>query len=74
MSGQIQDRLAQSYALDRLWTETTGLPPGDTKEQPLRAVVAVFDEALELIGRKLSQGQRFAPKYGTRHVGVSVPR
>jgi hypothetical protein len=45
MSGQIQDRLAQSYALDRLWRETMGLPPGDTKEQPLRGVVAVLEAA-----------------------------
>jgi hypothetical protein len=42
-TGEIQERLGQSYALDRLWRETMGLPPGDTKEQPLRAVVAVLE-------------------------------
>jgi hypothetical protein len=40
---QIQQRLHQSYALDELWRETMGLPPGDTKEQPLRAVIAVLE-------------------------------
>ena len=43
MSRQVQHRLAQSYALDRLWSETMGLSPGDTKEQPLRAVVTVLE-------------------------------
>ena len=33
------------YALDRLWSETMGLPPGDTKEQPLRAVISVLESA-----------------------------
>jgi predicted nucleotidyltransferase len=42
-SVEIQERLGQSYALDRLWRETMGLPPGDTKEQPLRAVIAVLE-------------------------------
>lgn len=42
MSRQVQHRLAQSYALDRLWSETMGLSPSDTKQQPLRAVVAVL--------------------------------
>jgi hypothetical protein len=41
--GKIQERLGQSYALDRLWRETMGLPVGDTKQQPLRAVVAVLE-------------------------------
>jgi hypothetical protein len=40
---EVRDRLAQSYALDRLWKETMGLPPGDTKGQPLRAVIAVLE-------------------------------
>ncbi len=40
---EIQQRLGQSYALDRLWRETMGLPPGDTKELPLRAVIAVLE-------------------------------
>ncbi len=40
---EIQERLGQSFALDRLWRETMGLPPGDTKEQPLRAIIAVLE-------------------------------
>ena len=43
MSRQVQRRLAQSYALDRLWSETMGLLPSDTKQRPLRAVVAVLE-------------------------------
>jgi predicted nucleotidyltransferase len=38
-------RLRESFALDRLWRETVGLPPGDTKETPLRRVIAVLDES-----------------------------
>jgi hypothetical protein len=40
---EILERLGQSFALDRLWRETMGLPPGDTKEQPLRSVVSVLE-------------------------------
>jgi hypothetical protein len=42
---EIRRLLGQSYALDRLWRETMGLPPGDTKEQPLRAVISVLEAA-----------------------------
>jgi predicted nucleotidyltransferase len=41
----IRDRLGQSFALDRLWRETMGLPEGDTKEGALRAVVEVLEGA-----------------------------
>jgi len=40
---EIQRRLGDSYALDLLWRETMGLPPGDTKERPLRAVIDVLE-------------------------------
>jgi hypothetical protein len=40
---EILERLGHSFALDRLWRETMGLPPGDTKEQPLRSVVSVLE-------------------------------
>ncbi|HVZ89014.1 MAG TPA: hypothetical protein VHG72_18745 [Polyangia bacterium] len=40
---QIRERLANSFALDRLWRETMGLPAGDTKEMPLRAVISVLE-------------------------------
>lgn len=39
----MEERLGQSYALDRLWRETMGTLGGDTKETPLRAVVAVLE-------------------------------
>src|SRR5438105_5347105 len=39
---EIQQRLRDSLALDRLWRETMGLPPGDTKEAPLRRVISVL--------------------------------
>jgi hypothetical protein len=37
-----RERLAVGYALDRLWSETMGLPPGDTKEGPLRLVARLL--------------------------------
>lgn len=40
---EILERLGLGFALDRLWRETMGLPPGDTKEQPLRSLVAVLE-------------------------------
>jgi hypothetical protein len=52
-AGKIQQRLGHGYALDRLWKETMGLSPGDTKEQPLRAVIAILEAsgtAYALIG------------------------
>jgi hypothetical protein len=39
----IRQRLRNSFALDRLWRETMGLPPGDTKEEPLRRVISVLE-------------------------------
>jgi hypothetical protein len=42
---EIQQRLRESYALDRLWRETMGLPPGDTKEEPLRCVTSLLEAA-----------------------------
>src|SRR5262245_27362923 len=40
---EIQQRLRDSFALDRLWRETMGLPAGDTKEAPLRQVISVLN-------------------------------
>jgi predicted nucleotidyltransferase len=40
---EVQQRLRVSFALDRLWRETMGLPPGDTKDEPLRRVIAVLE-------------------------------
>jgi hypothetical protein len=40
---EIRQRLRDSFALDRLWRETMGLAPGDTKEEPLRRVISVLE-------------------------------
>jgi hypothetical protein len=37
------ERLAAGYALDRLWSEAMGLPPGDSKEGPLRLVAQLLE-------------------------------
>jgi predicted nucleotidyltransferase len=42
---EIGTRLGVSFALDRLWRETMGLPEGDTKEAALRRVTAVLEDA-----------------------------
>ena len=42
-SSEIRQRLRDSFALDRPWRETMGLPPGDTKEEPLRRVISVLE-------------------------------
>jgi hypothetical protein len=39
---EFRERLGHSYALDLLWREMMGLA-GDTKEQPLRAVITVLE-------------------------------
>lgn len=47
------DRLTAGYALDRLWSETMGLPDGDTKEKPLRLIAELLAQeqvAYALIG------------------------
>jgi len=36
-----EERLAESFDLDRLWESTMSLPEGDTKEQPLRLLMRV---------------------------------
>ncbi len=73
---EIQERLGQSYALDRLWRETMGLPPGDTKEQPLRAVVAVLEAsgtAYAVIGGVAVQLHSREPRT-TLDVDIAVSR
>jgi predicted nucleotidyltransferase len=42
---EIGTRLGVSFALDRLWRETMGLPAGDTKEAALRRVTAVLEDS-----------------------------
>ena len=38
----VRERLATAQALDRLWSETMGLPDGDSKEGPLRLVAQLL--------------------------------
>ncbi len=40
---EARERLATAYALDRLWSETMGLPDGDSKEGPLRLVAQLLE-------------------------------
>jgi hypothetical protein len=40
---EFPSRLRVGYALDRLWRESIGLPPSDTKERPLRVVIGVLE-------------------------------
>ncbi|HEY3252790.1 MAG TPA: nucleotidyl transferase AbiEii/AbiGii toxin family protein [Polyangiaceae bacterium] len=44
-AAEAEQRLRESYALDLLWGETMGLPPGDTKEGALRQVISVLEAA-----------------------------
>ena len=43
-TAQIRARLKDSFALDRMWGITMGLPGGDTKEDALRALCLLLDE------------------------------
>ena len=42
-TAEVRDRLAAGYALDHLWSETMGLPAGDSKEGTLRLVAALLE-------------------------------
>ena len=42
-AAEVRDRLAAGYALDHLWSETMGLPEGDSKEKPLRLVAELLE-------------------------------
>ena len=41
-SARVRERLAVGDALDRLWSETMGLPDGDSKEKPLRLIAELL--------------------------------
>jgi hypothetical protein len=52
-TAKFRGRLAAGYALDHLWSETMGLPDGDSKEKPLRLVAELLEReavAYALIG------------------------
>lgn len=42
-TADVRERLDTAYALDRLWSETMGLPEGDSKEGPLRLLAQLLE-------------------------------
>jgi hypothetical protein len=72
---EARQRLEESYALDRLWRESMGLLPGDTKEGPLRQVVSVLETAgtrYALIGGVAVQLHSEEPRT-TLDIDIAVP-
>src|SRR6185295_13197049 len=75
-SADAQIRLAMGYALDRLWSESMGLPLGDSKETPLRLVTEILErEAVPyaLIGGVAVQVHSEEPR-STLDIDFAVPR
>ena len=74
-SQKAQDRLSAGYALDHLWSETMGLPEGDSKEQPLRLVAQLLEREgvpYALIGGVAVQLHSEEPR-STLDIDVAVP-
>ena len=72
---KVLDRLAIGDALDRLWSETMGLPDGDSKEKPLRLIAELLDrEAVPyaLIGGVALQLHTEEPR-STLDIDLAVP-
>ena len=72
---QVRDRLAVGHALDRLWSETMGLPKGDSKETPLRLIMEIFEREgvrYALIGGVAIQLHTAEPR-STLDIDVAVP-
>ena len=70
-----RERLAASYALDRLWSETMGLPDGDSKEGPLRMVAQLLEREgvpYALIGGVAVQLHTAEPR-STLDIDLAVP-
>ena len=75
-ANEAEQRLRDGYALDLLWRETMGLPPGDSKEGPLRQVISVLEAAhtpYALIGGVALQVHSEEPRT-TLDIDVAVPR
>ncbi len=69
------ERLAVVYALDRLWGEAMGLPPGDSKEGPLGLVAQLLQRegvAYALIGGVAIQLHLEEPRT-TLGIDLAVP-
>jgi Nucleotidyl transferase AbiEii toxin, Type IV TA system len=72
---EVGQRLQDSYALDLLWRETMGLPPGDSKEGPLGQVISVLEAAhtaYALIGGVALQLHSEEPRT-TLDIDLAVP-
>jgi hypothetical protein len=70
-----RDRLSVGYALDRLWSETMGLPVGDSKEGPLRLLAKLLHREgvpYALIGGLAVQVHTADPRT-TLDIDVAVP-
>ena len=67
--------MSVGYALDRLWSETMGLPEGDSKEQPLRFIAQLLERErvpYALIGGVAVQLYSQEPR-STLDIDVAVP-
>src|SRR5437016_894139 len=75
-SAEARDRLAVGYALDHLWSETMGLPSGDSKEKPLRLIAESLEREsvpYALIGGVAVQVHTEEPRT-TLDIDLAVPR
>src|SRR5437588_6828795 len=75
-STEVLERLAVGYALDHLWSETMGLTNGDSKETPLRLIVAILERErvpYALIGGVALQIHTEEPR-STLDIDFAVPR
>jgi hypothetical protein len=76
LSAEALDRLAVGYALDYMWSESMGLPAGDSKEKPLRLIAEIMERErvpYALIGGVAVQVHTAEPR-STLDVGLAVPR
>src|SRR5687767_5840593 len=74
--GDVRDRLAAGFALDRLWGETMGLQDGDSKEGPLRLLAELLEREgvpHALIGGVAVQIHTKEPR-STLDIHLAVPR
>src|SRR5437016_13728526 len=75
-SAEARDRLAVGYALDHLWSETMGLPSGDSKEKPLRLIAELLERErvpYALIGGVAVQIHTEEPR-STLDIDFAVPQ
>jgi hypothetical protein len=76
LSAEALDRLAVGYALDYMWSESMGLPAGDSKEKPLRLIAEIMERErvpYALIGGVAVQVHTAEPR-STLDIDLAVPR